>query len=176
MPRNLIRLCLFGYLAVTALLLTGCHSTSRVGGERAGIGAPAPDFSLTDLNGQNLTLANYKGKVILLDFWATWCGPCEKEIPQFIQLQNQYGPQGLQILGLSMDDGPKPVHAFYERVKMNYPVAVANADLGQLYGGVFGLPVNFVIGRDGRIAAKYVGATDIATIQGEIEKQLRDKH
>jgi cytochrome c biogenesis protein CcmG, thiol:disulfide interchange protein DsbE len=166
MPQRSPQLLLAAGLLASLLTVTGCHSTSHGDAAQKGaIGTAAPEFSIADINGRKLSLADYKGKVVLLNFWATWCGPCEKEIPQFIELQNQCGPKGLQIVGLSMDDSDKPVHAFYERVKMNYPVAVADADLGQRYGGVFGLPVNFVIGRDGRIVAKFVGATDIATIR-----------
>jgi peroxiredoxin len=160
-------------LTIALLVCGGCHSKPHGdAAQTGGLGVPAPEFSLSDLNGRKLSLGDYKGKVVLLDFWATWCGPCEKEIPQFIDLQNRYGSQGLQIVGLSMDDSPKPVHAYYDRVKMNYPVAVADADVAQRYGGVYGLPVNFVIGRDGRIAAKFVGATEIGTIQKAIETEL----
>ncbi len=168
-------------IAIAVLILA--LGFSRLGGrwiipqrDRAarGVGshAEAPDFSLTALNGQPLALAGYKGKVVLLNFWATWCGPCEKEIPEFIALQDRYGQQGLQVIGLSMDDGPKPVTDFYQRFKMNYPVAMADSQVAQQYGGIYGLPVNFLIGRDGRIAAKYAGATDLEKLEEQIKAQL----
>ena len=135
----------------------------------------APDFSLTDLNGQPLNLASYRGKVVLLDFWATWCTPCRAEIPHFVEYQNNYRPQGLQIIGISMDDDLKPVGPFYKEYKMNYPVALGNDKLAEAYGGILGLPVTFLIGRDGHIQAKYVGAVDISTIEQGIKSLLEAK-
>jgi peroxiredoxin len=155
------------------------HLITRHHGVRVGIGgagtsehSPAPDFSLHDLTGQRLDLSSYRGKVVLLDFWATWCDPCRDEIPHFVDLQNKYGSQGLQIIGVSMDDGPEPVRDFYQRFKMNYPVVMGNAKTGELYGGILGLPIAFLIGRDGRISAKHIGATDISVFEKEIKNAL----
>jgi len=128
----------------------------------------APDFSLPDLSGRQLALSGYRGKVVLLDFWATWCVPCREEIPRFVELQSKHRDQGLQILGVSMDDGPEPVRDFYQQFKMNYPVVMGDAKTGELYGGVLGLPIAFMIGRDGRIYAKHIGATDVAVFEKEI--------
>jgi peroxiredoxin len=135
---------------------------------------PAPSFSLTDLNGHPLQLADYKGKVVLLDFWATWCAPCRTEIPKFVEWQKQYGPQGLQVIGISMDDSDKPVPGFVQQLGIDYPVALGDAKLADQYGGVLGLPVTFVIGRDGQIHHKHVGLTDMALLEGEV-KQLLEK-
>jgi thiol-disulfide isomerase/thioredoxin len=132
----------------------------------------APQFSLVSLSGEKINLDDYKGKVVLLDFWATWCGPCRIEIPGFVQLQNKYGSQGLAIIGVSMDDGPAPVRQFYAEFHMNYPVAMGSDKLGELYGGVLGLPTSFLIGRDGRIYAKHVGFTDASVFESEIKELL----
>lgn len=139
------------------------------GGARSiGTAILAPDFSLPQLNGQPLQLLSYRGKVVLLDFWATWCDPCREEIPHFANLQDKYGPQGLQIIGIAMDDSPDPVRDFYQRFKMNYPVVMGNAQIGELYGGVLGLPIAFLIARDGRIYSKHTGATDFSVFEREI--------
>jgi cytochrome c biogenesis protein CcmG, thiol:disulfide interchange protein DsbE len=138
-------------------------------------GAPAPGFSLTDLTGQPLVLANYRGKVVLLDFWATWCAPCREEIPHFIALQDKYREQGLEVIGISMDDGPKPVQEFYRRFKMNYPVAVGTEQVAEAYGGVYGLPVTFLLDRDGRVVAKYTGAVEMATVEQQVQSLLQAK-
>jgi thiol-disulfide isomerase/thioredoxin len=132
----------------------------------------APGFSLTDITGKPLLLSDYQGKVVVLDFWATWCGPCRIEIPSFIELQKRYASQGFTMIGISMDDSPEPVVDFYRQLQMNYPVAVGNDRLGELYGGMLGLPTTFLIGRDGRIYAKHVGATDPAVFEAEIKELL----
>ena len=142
------------------------------GAKRAETRRLAPDFSLVDVSGHKLILSSYRGKVILLDFWATWCDPCREEIPRFVELQNKYRDRGLQIIGISMDDTPEPVRDFYRQFKMNYPVAVGNAKIGELYGGVLGLPIAFLIDREGRIYSKHVGATEISVLENEIKALL----
>ncbi len=162
---------------VAGLYFMARHHGGPPGARGTSIGKEslAPDFSLPDLAGQKLDLSSYRGKDVLLDFWATWCDPCREEIPHFVELQNKYGSQGLQIIGVSMDDGPEPVRDFYQRFKMNYPVVMGNAQTGELYGGVLGLPIAFLIGQDGRISAKHVGATDISVFETEIANVLRSR-
>ena len=132
----------------------------------------APGISLTDIQGKRLDLADYKGKVVLLDFWATWCGPCRAEIPGFVVLQEKYASQGFSVIGISMDDEPGPVVDFYKEFRMNYPVAVGNQRIGELYGGILGLPTTFLIGRDGRIYAKHTGGINPAIIEEEVQQLL----
>lgn len=134
----------------------------------------APDFTLPQLSGQPLTLSGYRGKVVLLDFWATWCEPCRVETPLLVALQNKYRDQGLEIIGVSMDDTPDPVHGFYQQFKMNYPVVMGNAKIGEEYGGVLGLPIAFLIDREGRIQKKHIGATDASIFEKEIVELLHE--
>jgi len=138
----------------------------------AGAHPQAPTISLTDIDGKRLDLADYKGKVVVLDFWATWCGPCREEIPGFTVLQEKYANQGFSVIGISMDDEPGPVVQFYKEFRMNYPVAVGNQRIGELYGGIFGLPTTFLIGRDGRIYIKHTGGINPAIIEGEVQQLL----
>lgn len=135
----------------------------------------APDFTLPQLDGQDLRLSSYRGKVVLLDFWASWCEPCRVETPHLIELQQKYGERGLQIIGVSMDDSPDPARAFYQQFHMNYPVVMGTAKTGELYGGVLGLPIAFLINRDGRIYAKHIGATDRAVFEKDILSLLQNR-
>jgi len=135
----------------------------------------APDFTLTTISGENISLSQYKGKVLVVDFWATWCGPCRIEIPGFVALRDRYHDQGLEIIGISNDEGSDAVQEvkdFYKQFKMNYPVGLAGDDVDQLYGGIIGLPTTFLIGRDGRIYAKHTGTTDISVFESEIKALL----
>jgi len=135
----------------------------------------APDFTLTDLNGARLALSDYKGKVVLLDFWASWCGPCRIEIPWFVQMQEKYREQGFAVIGVAMQDSPEAVKQFYQNFRLNYPVAMGDDKLAASYGGIFGLPTSFVIGRDGRIYAQHSGTTASEVFQKEIEQLLAEK-
>jgi cytochrome c biogenesis protein CcmG/thiol:disulfide interchange protein DsbE len=136
---------------------------------------PAPDVNLPLIDGGQLRLSSYRGKVVLLDFWATWCVPCREETPHFVDLQQKYGGEGLQIIGVSMDDSPDPVRTFYQQFHINYPVVMGTADVGSAYGGVLGLPIAFLIDRDGRIYAKHIGATDAAVFDKDITTLLQTR-
>jgi peroxiredoxin len=134
----------------------------------------APDFSRLDVEHRQVSLSAYQGKVVLLNFWATWCAPCLVEIPRFRAWQQQDGERGLQIVGISMDDEAAPVTTFYRKYRLNYPVLMGDENLGELYGGVFGLPVTFLIDRKGRIRFKHQGQTDPSLMQREIEHLLNE--
>ena len=113
--------------------------------------------------------------MVLLDFWATWCVPCREETPHFVDLQQKYGGEGLQIIGVSMDDSTDPVRTFYQQFHINYPVVMGTADVGSAYGGVLGLPIAFLIDREGRIYAKHMGATDAAVFEKDIATLLQTR-
>lgn len=163
------------FILVAAAVLVGwiiLRGPSVANRNHAGGLRQAPDFSLTDLSGKKLVLSDYRGKVVVLDFWATWCDPCKQEIPHFIDMQKKYGPQGLQVIGVSMDDEEPPVREFQQQFKMNYPVALGTPELADRYGGILGLPITFVIDRRGHIAARHIGATDVSVIEAEVNKLL----
>ncbi|UCE40510.1 MAG: TlpA family protein disulfide reductase [Candidatus Aminicenantes bacterium] len=118
----------------------------------------APDFNLKDLKGNNITLSSYKGKVLVLNFWATWCAPCRAEIPDFIEVYDEYKNKGLEILGVSVDEiSADQVQKFVERNRMNYPVAMATSDLFRNYPPPQGIPTTLIIDRNGKIQYKKVG-------------------
>ena len=122
------------------------------------IGKAAPAFTLADATGKSIHLADYKGKVVLLDFWATWCSPCKIEIPWFMDFEREYKDKGLVVLGVSMDDdGWKVVNEYVAKMKMNYPILLGNDNVGNLYGGVDSLPTTFLIDRGGKIVSARVG-------------------
>ena len=135
---------------------------------------PAPDFTLKDANGQTVKLSDYKGKVVLLNFWATWCGPCALEIPWFQQFQQEYRSKGFEVLGVSMDeDGWNAVKPYIAEHKINYRVVLGNDSVGELYGGVDSLPTTFIIDREGRFAfPPHVGLAGKNEYLSEIQSLL----
>jgi len=133
---------------------------------------PAPDFVRTDLHGAPIHLKAWRGKVVLLNFWASWCAPCLQEMPLFAQWQTRYAGQGFQALGVSMDDTDDPVRRLQAKLQLNYPLVMGDSKLGQLYGGILGLPVTYLIDRQGRIRVRYQGETDPATIENELRLLL----
>ncbi|HEY3705444.1 MAG TPA: TlpA disulfide reductase family protein [Terracidiphilus sp.] len=134
---------------------------------------PAPPFVRTDLNHKPVNISSYRGKVVLLTFWATWCAPCQIEMPHFVDWQTRYGPSGLQIIGVSMDDDSSPVLALTRKRHVNYPVLMGDEQLGEAYGRILGLPVTFLIDRHGNIAAHFKGETKIPVIESAMQRLLR---
>lgn len=133
---------------------------------------PAPEFKLTSLDGKPVSVADFKGKVILVNFWATWCGPCRAEIPDLVGLQNKYKDR-LQIIGLDVeDDDPDAIKNFIAEFGINYPVAVATAEIRIKYGGIPALPTSFVLDTEGRIVQKHEGLRDPVLYEVEIRSLL----
>ena len=132
---------------------------------------PAPGFTLKDAQGHEVSLAGYKGKVVLLNFWATWCVGCKQEIPWFMDFQTKYKPDGLEVLGVSLDDeGWKVLKPYLGEHPMNYTVVLGNDHIADLYGGVDALPTTLLIDRLGNIASTHTGVVD----QTKVEKELQD--
>ena len=136
---------------------------------------PAPVFIRADLTGKQVDLAAYRGKVVLLNFWATWCGPCRVELPRFSQWQRQYRPRGLQVIAVSMDDDAAPARAMVQRLQLGFPVVMGDAQLGAEYGGVLGLPVTYLILRNGVIAARFEGGASLDQMEHTLKKLLSQK-
>src|SRR5579863_341084 len=151
--------------AALAFVLAGCsklsHSPADAAVKSDQDRKPAPAFSLTDEHGTPVSLADYRGKVVLLNFWATWCGPCQIEIPWFIEFEQQYKSKGFEVIGVSMDDdGWKAVKPYIAEHKMNYRILLGDDTVSALYGGLDALPTTFLIDRDGKFAfSPHIGLT-----------------
>lgn len=153
-------------------------------GESAAVKAPAGcdanarpanlDFVLKDMDGKDVKLADYKGKVVLLNFWATWCGPCKIEIPGFVELQEKYRDQGVVFLGFSVDDSPDKLKTYAADHSMNYPVLVGDGheDVQEAFGPIYGIPVTVLINREGMICRKHTGIAPKTKFEEEIKALL----
>jgi cytochrome c biogenesis protein CcmG/thiol:disulfide interchange protein DsbE len=136
----------------------------------------APDFALKDANGKTVKLSDYAGQVVLLNFWATWCGPCKMEIPWFVEFEKKHRDRGFAVLGVSMDeDGWDSVKPYLEYAKVNYRVLIGNDQVAMMYGGVDSLPTTFLIDHDGKIAAVHIGLVSKSDYENDIEALLDQK-
>jgi thiol-disulfide isomerase/thioredoxin len=185
-------------LAILVVIVVGTHyadkatrlSTTSSAALKSGAGKPdapanakpAPDLTLKDLDGKDVSLAQYKGKVVLVNFWATWCEPCKVEIPELIEIQQKYGAKGFTVLGVAMDDeGRSVVAPFVENEKfdvaggkstMNYPIVIGNDAAADKFGGLIGFPTSVLIGRDGKQIKRITGLISYDDISKTIESQL----
>jgi cytochrome c biogenesis protein CcmG/thiol:disulfide interchange protein DsbE len=149
----------------------GAARSVSIGGDAKG--QLAPGFELKDLAGKNVQLSDYHGKVVLLNFWATWCPPCKEEMPWFVDLQRRYEAQGLQVIGVAMDDSDqKTIEAFTKRLGVNYPVLLGKESTARAYGDVQFLPDTFYIGRDGKIVSHVQGLINRKEIEEEVKNAL----
>jgi thiol-disulfide isomerase/thioredoxin len=173
-------------LAALGLSLLTIGAAAPPSGPTAGAAGPSFDcsptarpanlkFKLKDLDNAGVKLSAFRGKVILLDFWATWCGPCKIEIPWFVDLQTRYGSQGFQVLGISVDDTLATLKPYAAQYKMNYPVlqGLGHDDVQEAFGPLEGIPTTFLISRDGRICATHFGLTGKDSFETEIQALLQ---
>jgi len=167
-------------VAAAAVLMAGAGLSTRTAAAK---GAPVCDadakpanlnFTLKDMHGRPVTLSAYKGRVIVLDFWATWCGPCKLEIPGFVKLQAKYANRGFTVIGVSVDDKAPLLPPFAKQFKMNYPVLVGLGEqkFQDAYGPLWAVPTTFVIGRNGTICRKHVGISSMEEFEREIQSLL----
>lgn len=148
---------------------------NRSAGPRNGqlIGEAAPDFELQALDGSKLKLSDLRGKAVLLNFWATYCGPCKIEMPWFVELQKEYGPQGFQIVGVAMDDAStEDIAKFAKEMGVNYPILLGKESVGQSYGGVNVLPTTFFLDRTGKVIAREFGLQSRSVFVDHIKQAL----
>jgi peroxiredoxin len=170
----------FAIALLAACILVGCSSEPRSVRAASPVKPdkdrrPAPEFALKDADGKTVHLEDYKGKVVLLDFFATWCGPCKIEIPWFMELERKNKDKGFSVLGVSMDDeGWEVVKPFLADLGVNYRVVIGNDATAQVYGGVDALPTTFLIDRNGRIAAVHVGLASKKVFEDGIQQLLQD--
>jgi len=145
----------------------------------AAMDTPAPDLKLEDLNGKQVSLADLKGKVVFVNFWATWCGPCQDEIPSLIDMQNKYAEKGFTVVGIAMDEEGKSVVAPFvakekyevngQKLLINYPILLGTDEAADKFGGIMGYPTSFLISRSGTLLMKFQGSPDLDVIAKAVE-------
>ncbi len=151
---------------VLLILMPACQGKTEM--------SQAPEFTLLNLSGDTVNLSDYKGKVVLINFFATYCPPCRMEIPDFIKLQKEFGPAGFVVIGISVDnDGEQVLPPFVERLGINYPILLATTKVLRDYGNIYALPVTFILDRDHRIVQKITGMVDEDELRPVIEELLK---
>ncbi len=178
LKRNIV-IFLFLVVVISAMLIFGRIHSDKVSAsdgklaEGAILGKPAPDFALKTLDGQDFKLSDLRGKAVVLNFWATWCVPCKAEMPWFVDFQKDYGSQGLQVVGVAMDDsGKDEIEKFARSMGVNYPIVLGKESVGELYGGVQFLPTTFYIDRSGKIDNRVFGIVDRKEAEQSVKKVI----
>ena len=184
MKKFLTGLLFVAFLLVAAADFSGCSKKNgQVAATAPGKGGQAePSVTFKDLQGNNVPLASLKGKVVLVNFWATWCEPCRTEIPWMIDFQKEFGDKGFTLLGVAMDDeGKKVVEPFVQQTQfdvdghsatMNYPIVLGNDAIASQFGGLIGLPTSVLLSRDGKIEKRYIGLVNRDELAKEIQSLL----
>jgi len=174
MKANGIRRSRAGRLAgLVALALICFETTSALSQEASQARTAAPDWELTDLHNKRVKFSDFRGHVLIVDFWATWCGACRLEIPGFVDLKKQYGDKGLTVIGVSLDEqGADVVAKFVKRFGVNYPIVIGNEKVADAYGGIDVIPTTFVIDRQGRVVSQHIGYDDKPVFEKEIQSLL----
>jgi len=172
LSRLMTALCAAGLLALGSVLFA--QDRTAVAADSAATGLPAPAWKLKDLDGREVSSDQFKGKVVVVDFWATWCGPCIEEIPGYIALQKKYGPDGLVIVGVSMDRrGPAHVKQFAQAKGMNYTLVMGDEAVVEAFGNFQAIPTTFLISRDGRILNQKTGAAPAEEYEKLVQAALK---
>jgi len=163
---------------------TRIHTSAAPRAVKFGAGDSAPEIKAKDLEDQDVSLDDYKGKVVLVNFWATWCDPCRVEIPWLIEMQNKYGAKGFTVLGIAMDEEGKPVVAPFvakerydvsgQKLPMNYPILIGNENVAEKFGGLLGYPTSVLISRDGKVLKRTTGLIDYDETAKLIEGALNN--
>jgi len=172
-----------GFSLLLAVAVASVTSCGRKGVETTqSVQASEPDVTFLDLQGNKVSLSSLKGKMVLVNFWATWCEPCRVEIPWMIDFQRKYGSKGFTMLGVAMDDdGKKVVDPFVQKTQfdvdgsataMDYPIVLGNDEIASKFGGLIGLPTSVLISRDGKVIKRYIGLVNQKDLDKEIQSQL----
>ena len=176
----ILRSQLMPLLLIVGLALVSCGASSEPSESAIAQAAsdaeqrePAPDFSLRDANNHEVKLSDFQGKVVLLNFWATWCGPCKIEMPWFVEFQRKYRDRGFSVIGVAMDEeGWNVVRPFADRLKLNFPIVIGNDEVADKYGGIAALPTTYIIDKQGKVALMHQGLTSKGDYEDEIEQLL----
>lgn len=158
-----------------SLLIVAALFVWQVVGRSINADSGAPDFTLKNQHGEKISLSDYRGKVVILNFWATWCPPCKAEVPGFVKMYNEHKDDGLVILGVSLDrDGWQSVAPFIRNHQVSYPVVIGNRDVVDAYGNIQSIPTTFVLDKQGKIQRKYVGLRDEKVFENDFRTLINE--